>query len=106
MNEYEFDFEDVKGQENTKRALEIAAAGGHNVILIGPTGSGKTMLAKRLPSILPPLTLHEALETTKIHSVAGKMQKHAALVSVRPFRAPHHTISDVALVGGGSNPQP
>ena len=106
LNEYEFDFEDVKGQENTKRALEIAAAGGHNAILIGPPGSGKTMLAKRLPSILPPLTLHEALETTKIHSVAGKMQKHMALISVRPFRSPHHTISDVALVGGGSNPQP
>jgi len=106
LNEYEFDFEDVKGQENTKRALEIAAAGGHNAILIGPPGSGKTMLAKRLPSILPPLTLHEALETTKIHSVAGKMQKNTALISVRPFRSPHHTISDVALVGGGSNPQP
>ncbi|HON19861.1 MAG TPA: YifB family Mg chelatase-like AAA ATPase [Bacteroidales bacterium] len=106
LNEYEFDFEDVKGQENTKRALEIAAAGGHNAILIGPPGSGKTMLAKRLPSILPPLTLHEALETTKIHSVAGKMQKNTALISIRPFRSPHHTISDVALVGGGSNPQP
>ncbi|NLJ81704.1 MAG: YifB family Mg chelatase-like AAA ATPase [Bacteroidales bacterium] len=106
LNEYEFDFEDVKGQENTKRALEIAAAGGHNAILIGPPGSGKTMLAKRIPSILPPLTLHEALETTKIHSVAGKMQKHKSLISIRPFRSPHHTISDVALVGGGSNPQP
>lgn len=106
LNEYEFDFEDVKGQENTKRALEIAAAGGHNAILIGPPGSGKTMLAKRIPSILPPLTLHEALETTKIHSVAGKMQRHKSLISVRPFRSPHHTISDVALVGGGSNPQP
>lgn len=106
LNEYEFDFSDVKGQENIKRALEIAAAGGHNVILIGPPGSGKTMLAKRLPSILPPLNLHEALETTKIHSVAGKMSRHASLISVRPFRSPHHTISDVALVGGGSNPQP
>src|SRR5690606_28978754 len=99
-NEYEFDFSDVKGQENIKRALEIAAAGGHNVILIGPPGSGKTMLAKRLPSILPPLNLHEALETTKIHSVAGRMNRHASLISVRPFRSPHHTISDVALVGG------
>ncbi|WP_462267271.1 YifB family Mg chelatase-like AAA ATPase [Mucilaginibacter sp.] len=103
---YETDFSDVKGQENIKRALEIAAAGGHNVILIGPPGAGKTMLARRLPSILPPLTLHESLETTKIHSVAGKMAAADALVTVRPFRAPHHTISDVALVGGGGNPQP
>ncbi len=106
LNQYEFDFSDVKGQENIKRALEIAAAGGHNVILIGPPGSGKTMLAKRLPSILPPLSLNEALETTKIHSVAGKMGRDTSLVSIRPFRSPHHTISDVALVGGGSNPQP
>ena len=106
LNEYEFDFSDVKGQENIKRALEIAAAGGHNVILIGPPGSGKTMLAKRMPSILPPLNLYESLETTKIHSVAGKMRKEDALISVRPFRNPHHTISDVALVGGGTNPQP
>ncbi len=105
-NNYESDFSDVKGQENVKRAMEIAAAGGHNIILIGPPGSGKTMLSKRLPGILPPLTLEEALETTKIHSVAGKTGKDAALVTRRPFRSPHHTISDVALVGGGSFPQP
>src|SRR4026209_272270 len=104
--DYEIDFADVKGQENIKRALEIAAAGGHNAILIGPPGAGKTMLAKRLPTILPPLTLHEVLETTKIHSVAGKLPENSTLVSKRPFRSPHHTISDVALVGGGGNPQP
>jgi magnesium chelatase family protein len=103
---FDIDFSDVKGQENVKRALEIAAAGGHNAILIGPPGAGKTMLAKRLPTILPPLSLHEALETTKIHSVAGKLPTNTSLVARRPFRSPHHTISDVALVGGGGVPQP
>ncbi|PHS64045.1 MAG: magnesium chelatase [Flavobacterium sp.] len=102
----EFDFADVKGQESIKRCMEIAAAGGHNIILIGPPGSGKTMLAKRLPSILPPMTLGEALETTKIHSVAGRTMKKGGIMSSRPFRSPHHTISDVALVGGGAYPQP
>ena len=106
QNNYEIDFADVKGQENIKRALEIAAAGGHNAILIGPPGAGKTMLARRLPTILPPLSLHEALETTKIHSVAGKLPNNASLISIRPFRSPHHTISDVAMVGGGSQPLP
>lgn len=105
-DQYDVDFQDVKGQENIKRALEIAAAGGHNAILIGPPGAGKTMLARRLPSILPPLTLNEALETTKIHSVAGTLPGHAGIIVNRPFRSPHHTISDVALVGGGSNPAP
>ena len=106
VNKYEIDFFEVKGQENVKRAIEIAAAGGHNIIMIGPPGAGKTMLAKRLPTIIPPLALEEALETTKIHSVAGKIVKYTSLMTWRPFRSPHHTISDVALVGGGTYPQP
>ena len=102
----EYDYADVRGQENVKRALEVAAAGGHNLIMVGPPGSGKSMMAKRLPSILPPLTLSESLETTQIHSIAGKLGKDVSLISQRPFRAPHHTISQVALVGGGTSPQP
>lgn len=103
---FDLDFADVRGQDNVKRALEVAAAGGHNLIMVGPPGSGKSMMAKRLPSILPPLSLSESLETTQIHSIAGKMGKNMSLISQRPFRAPHHTISQVALVGGGTTPQP
>lgn len=106
QSSFDLDFADVRGQESVKRAMEVAAAGGHNMIMIGPPGSGKSMMAKRLPSILPPLSLAESLETTQIHSVAGKLGKNMSLISQRPFRSPHHTISQVALVGGGLNPQP
>ena len=106
QSQYDLDYAEVKGQENVKRALEVAAAGGHNLIMVGPPGSGKSMMAKRLPSILPPLSLSESLETTQIHSVAGKLSRDTSLISQRPFRSPHHTISSVALVGGGNNPQP
>ena len=106
QDDFEFDFADVRGQQGVKRALEVAAAGGHNLIMIGPPGSGKSMMAKRLPSILPPLSLAESLETTQIYSVAGKLSRDTSLISQRPFRSPHHTISPVALVGGGTSPQP
>ncbi len=106
QNDFPYDFSEVKGQENVKRAFEIAAAGGHNILLIGSPGCGKSMMAKRMPSILPPLTLHESLETTQIHSIAGKLKRQDTLIATRPFQAPHHTISDVALIGGGTNLQP
>ena len=106
QNEFELDFADVRGQESVKRAMEVAAAGGHNLLMVGPPGSGKSMMAKRLPTILPPLSLSESLETTQIHSVAGKLGRDTSLIAQRPFRSPHHTISQVALVGGGQNPQP
>jgi magnesium chelatase family protein len=106
QSHFDYDFSDVRGQESVKRALEVAAAGGHNLIMIGPPGSGKSMMAKRLPSILPPLSLSESLETTQIHSIAGKLSRETSLISQRPFRSPHHTVSQVALVGGGSSPQP
>ena len=106
VNDYDFDFSEVKGQDNVKRAFEVACAGGHNILLVGSPGSGKSMMAKRLPSILPPLTLREALETTTIHSVAGKLKRGSTLMTQRPFRSPHHTVSPVALVGGGTNPMP
>ena len=106
QSSFDFDFDEVKGQENVKRAFEVAAAGGHNIILVGSPGCGKSMMAKRLPSILPPLSLAESLETTQIHSVAGKLKKQTSLITQRPFRSPHHTISDVALVGGGTNFMP
>ena len=106
QSHFDLDFADVRGQDSVKRALEVAAAGSHNVIMVGPPGSGKSMLAKRLPGILPPLSLSESLETTQIHSVAGKLGRNVSLITQRPFRSPHHTISQVALVGGGNNPQP